>query len=125
MAETIIEIRSTIDEGVRSQELGVSSKNQDCTSPIVLTNVSETVHKQLSTLGLTDVGDLIYIKSDTVKFPDLPMEHIFEKPVDKKNRLKTMIKAHKNLVRINEKNEEIFGPFLKAIVDELKQQEEE
>ena len=71
---------------------------------------------------LQGVADLIHIKSEKVEFPKLHLQHIDEKPVDRDKRLKAIIKAHKELMKIDERNVEIFGPFLKAIIKELGEQ---
>ncbi len=117
---TLIALASEIGE----TQTANSESSATSLPPMVLANVSNVVYKQLDTLGLTGMKLMIHIKTEPVEFPQSELKHIEEQPVDKKKRLKQIISAHKELMKINDKNEEIFGTFLKAIISEIKKEDD-
>lgn len=87
--------------------------------PIIISNANDMLINQLSLLGLNNIKHLIYIKEDSVFFPDIEFYKIYEQPLDKNKRLNAIMDAHIELMKINEKNQKTFKPFLNAIINEL------
>jgi len=92
---------------------GKSKKTAGC----VLINVDDHAQKQLSSVG---VDAFVAIKAGDTKLPAAlrltPLDH---QDVSDRERLKLMVRAHRELVASDDRNKAKFGAFLKAIVAEL------
>ena len=82
---------------------------------VVVVNPSPHAMKLLESVGLDKV---IKIKTDPTDIPDLLYE-VLEECHDSHQRLETIREAHENLLRLGRRNEEQFGPFLRALTKEL------
>lgn len=71
--------------------------------------------KLLEGVGL---AELIKIKREPTPIPGLSFE-VLEDSTDPQMRLQTIREAHENLLRLDRRNEEQFGPFLRALTKEL------
>ncbi len=102
----------------------LSERKSDKKPPIIISNANDMLINQLSLLGLNNIPNLIHIKEDSISFPDIEFYKIYEQPLDKNKRLNAIMDAHIELMKINEKNQKTFKPFLKAIINELDDIEE-
>lgn len=83
----------------------------------VLINVNDHANKQLSSVG---VDAFVSIKEGDTELPKgLKLTELDVVEASDQERMKLMVRAHKDLIAANEKNRAKFGPFLKAIVAEL------
>ena len=83
----------------------------------VLINVDEHAGKQLSSVG---VDAFVSIKPGETELPRaLKLTNLEVVEASNEERMKLMVRAHKDLIAANESNRAKFGPFLKAIVAEL------
>lgn len=86
-------------------------------SGVILINVDDHAHKQLSSVGL---DTLLTIKSGETELPgNLRLTGLDAREVSDKDRLRLMVRAHKELVAADSRNKAKFGAFLAAIVAEL------
>ena len=102
--------------------LGISNRLQDVDGKsvkgVVLINVDDHARKQLSSVGIDTL--LTLVEGETELPRSLKLTGLDAREVSDKDRLKLMVRAHKDLVAADERNRAKFGPFLKAIVAELK-----
>ena len=82
---------------------------------VIVVNPSPTTLKLLEEVGLNAV---LKVKREATSVPSLSFE-VLEESTDPDRRLQTIREAHENLLRLDRKNEEQFGPFLKALSKEL------
>lgn len=83
----------------------------------VLINVDDHANKQLSSVG---VDAFVTIKPGATPLPKgLKLTNLDVVEASDEERMKLMVRAHKDLIAANESNRAKFGPFLKAIVAEL------
>ena len=82
---------------------------------VVVVNPGEHNYKILQSVGLTHV---ITVKPGDTDVPELEYEILEECP-DPTLRLQTIREAHENLLRLDRRNEAQFGPFLRALTEEL------
>ncbi len=83
---------------------------------VVVVNPGDHNYKILDAVGLTHV---LKVKQGPTAVPELEYEVLEECP-DATTRLQTIREAHENLLRLDRRNEEQFGPFLRALAEELK-----
>lgn len=84
---------------------------------VVLINVDEHARKQLSSVG---VDAFVTLKEGATRLPDkLTLTTLELVPTSDRERLKLMLRAHKELVAADARNKAKFGAFLEAIVAEL------
>jgi anti-anti-sigma factor len=82
---------------------------------VIVVNPGPHNLKILESVGLTQV---IKVKPDYTTVPHLEFE-VLEECHDPDLRLRTIREAHENLLRLDRRNEEQFGPFLRALTEEL------
>lgn len=102
--------------------LGISNRLDEASSRstvrgVVLINVDEHAHKQLSSVGIDAL--LTIVDGETELPRSLKLTGLDAREVSDKDRLKLMVRAHKDLVAADARNKAKFGPFLQAIVAEL------
>ena len=83
---------------------------------LIVVNPGPANVKLLEGVGLAEV---VKVKREPTKIPSLSYEILEDNP-DPARRLQTIREAHENLLRLDRKNEEQFGPFLRALTQELK-----
>lgn len=84
---------------------------------IVLINVDDHAEKQLSSVG---VDAFVTLKQGRTKLPKkLRLTELSAVEASDKQRLKLMVRAHRELVAADERNRAKFGAFLESIVAEL------
>ncbi|MBL4847007.1 MAG: STAS domain-containing protein [Planctomycetes bacterium] len=108
-----------VDSTFMGTLLGLSNRVRDLseTAGVVLINVDDHAYKQLSGVGVDAFVTLVQGKS---KLPSkLRLTQLSTEPVSDRERLKLMVRAHKDLVAADSRNEAKFGAFLSAIVAEL------
>ena len=89
----------------------------------MVVNASEHNDRLLESLGLQN---LIEIRRERVQLPDgITFERLEEKEFDPAKRILLIRDAHQHLAAIDEKNAEVFGPFLKNLAAELSAQNNE
>lgn len=99
--------------------LGLSNRlrDQDGVSGIVLVNVDEHALKQLKSVG---VDAFVMVKAGKTRLPPaLRMTELTVADTTDRERLKLMVRAHKELITADARNEAKFGAFLEGIVAEL------
>ena len=108
-----------VDSTFMGTLLGLSNRVRDLSEAagVVLINVDDHARKQLSGVGVDAFVTLVKGKS---KLPSkLRLTELSTEPVSDRERLKLMVRAHKDLVEADSRNEAKFGAFLSAIVAEL------
>ena len=110
---------SGVDSTFMGTLLGLNNRlgDQGEGSGVALVNVDDHARKQLSSVGLD--AFLTLVEGETRLPKKLRLTPLPAKPVGDRERLKLMLKAHKDLVAADERNRAKFGPFLEAIVAEL------
>jgi anti-anti-sigma factor len=84
---------------------------------IVLVNVDDHALRQLSSVG---VDAFVSIRSGKTRLPPaLRLTPVKVVETSDRERLKLMVRAHKELVAADARNRAKFGAFLEGIVDEL------
>jgi anti-anti-sigma regulatory factor len=92
-------------------------REQGGTSGIVLVNVDEHALKQLKSVG---VDAFVTVKDGKSKLPGaLRLTELLVAETTDRERLKLMVRAHKELVAADARNEAKFGAFLEGILAEL------
>lgn len=81
---------------------------------VVLINVPSQCRKQLSSIGL----DTFLVFHDTPEQPPKGELRLLEtRSVSAQERLDLILKAHRDLVAADQRNEAKFGPFLRSILE--------
>jgi anti-anti-sigma regulatory factor len=109
-------------EGMDSTFMGVLAEaatyDQNGKTPgIAAVNVSEPLLRLLKNVGLTE---LIFVESEPFEAPRLEFVRLDEQRGEKE-RLACVHAAHEHLMKLNDRNEEIFRPFVAALEREMKQ----
>jgi anti-anti-sigma regulatory factor len=84
---------------------------------IAAVNVSEPLLRLLKNVGLTE---LIFVEPEPFETPALEFVRLAEQRGEK-DRLACVQAAHEHLMKLNERNEEIFRPLVAALELEMKQ----
>jgi len=97
---------------------GAATYEQNGKTPgVAAVNVSEPLLQLLKNVGLTE---LIFIEPEPFETPALDFIRL-EEQRGEKERLACVRSAHEHLMKLNERNEEIFRPFVAALELEMKQ----
>jgi anti-anti-sigma regulatory factor len=88
------------------------------TSGVAAVNVSEPLLQLLKNVGLTE---LIFVESEPFEAPRLEFVRLEEQRGGEKELLACVHAAHEHLMKINDRNEEIFRPYVAALELEMKQ----
>ncbi len=86
------------------------------TPRVVVLNAGDDLVKLLRSVGLTE---LIDVASGRFDVPDMRFVRLEER-MGQADRLALVRSAHEELVRVCDKNEEIFGPLLESLEREMK-----
>lgn len=108
-----------VDSTFMGTLLGLSNRVRelDAGAGIALINVDDHARKQLSSVGVDAFVTLV--PGETPLPRKLKLTQLSTEPVSDRERLKLMVRAHKDLVSADSRNEAKFGAFLSAIVAEL------
>ena len=97
---------------------GAATYEQNGKTPgIAAVNVSEPLLRLLKNVGLTE---LIFVEPEPFETPALEFVRL-EEQRGEKERLACVHAAHEHLMKINDRNEEVFRPFVAALELEMKQ----
>ena len=97
---------------------GAATYEQNGKAPgIAAVNVSEPLLRLLKNVGLTE---LIFVEPEPFETPALEFVRL-EEQRGEKERLACVQAAHEHLMKINDRNEEVFRPFVAALELEMKQ----
>lgn len=100
-----------------SNQLRELSGGDDGANGIVLINVDEHARKQLSSVG---VDAFVTLKRGKTRLPkQLRLTPLTGVEASDRERLKLMVRAHRELVASDARNKAKFGAFLESIVAEL------
>tara|TARA_R110002072_G_scaffold63662_7_gene158159 strand:+ start:528 stop:1028 length:501 start_codon:yes stop_codon:yes gene_type:complete len=108
-----------VDSTFMGTLLGLSNRvrDLDAGAGVALINVDDHARKQLSSVGVDAFVTLV--PGETPLPRKLKLTELSTEPVSDRERLKLMVRAHKDLVSADSRNEAKFGAFLSAIVAEL------
>ena len=96
---------------------GAATYERNGKSPgVALVNVSEPLMRQLKDVGLTE---LVFVETEPFETPALEFVRLEEQGGGEKERLACVHAAHEHLMKINERNEAIFRPFVAALEREM------
>jgi anti-anti-sigma factor len=97
---------------------GVATYEREGKNPsLAVVNVSEPILRLLKNVGLTE---LIFVEPEPITPPDLQFVRL-EEPRGDSGRMALVRAAHENLMKLSERNEEIFRPLVAALEMEMKQ----
>jgi anti-sigma B factor antagonist len=97
---------------------GAATYEQNGKTPgIAAVNVSEPLLRLLRNVGLTE---LIFVEPEPFEAPALEFIRL-EEQRGEKERLACVHAAHEHLMKINDRNEEVFRPFVAALELEMRQ----
>ena len=110
---------SGVDSTFMGTLLGISNRLRDLGpgAGVALINVDQHARKQLSSVGLD--AFLTLVDGETELPRRLKLVELPTRTVSDRERLKLMLRAHKDLVAADERNRAKFGAFLEAIVSEF------
>jgi hypothetical protein len=97
--------------------LAVALKERTGKYGVLVINPDEHCWNQIAGIGLHKI---LRVRRKTIVQPELELHPVKELRCSPIERIKLMLKAHEALIKIDKKNEEKFGPFLKALSRELK-----
>ena len=83
---------------------------------VVLLNATAEHRRLLAEVG---VDCMVQIKEGETQLPEVPLQTLDQKPIQKKTRLRTILKAHENLVHHDPANADRFAAFLDLFRKEL------
>lgn len=108
-----------VDSTFMGTILGIANRLREdgAGAGVALINVDAHALKQLSSVGLDSF--LTIVPGETELPSKLRLTKLSTREVSDRDRLKQMLKAHKDLVAADERNRAKFGAFLDAIVAEL------
>ena len=114
-------------EGMDSTFLGVmagiSTHGPDRKGPVVtVVNCGTECMSSLEIVGLTK---FVQIKTEPIETPDVEMFCLDEEEVPDVDRVRFIKEAHEQLVLIDGRNRELFGPLLRMLSDELARKSQE
>jgi anti-sigma B factor antagonist len=107
-----------VDSTFMGTLLGMSSraKEADGDGGLVLINVGDRCRNQLSSIGL---DAFLTFRETPAKLPDVELRRLGGKEVSQKERLQLILRAHRDLVAVDKRNESKFGPFLRSILKDI------
>ncbi len=100
--------------------LGMAVGLNDEPSRVMIVNASDAIVKILSEVG---IDCLLEVCREKVTLPDVPMQRLEPVERGREQRAAMILKAHENLCRIREENQERFGRFVKILREELESSE--
>jgi hypothetical protein len=114
----IIDLRdcSTMDSTFMGTLVEIASLAPPMAESLMIINAQEHCEGLLEGLGLDNV---LCIKRGETEMPGVETEPLPEFAVTQTERMRLIRRAHENLVRIDRRNEEKFGPFLHRLIKEM------
>jgi anti-anti-sigma regulatory factor len=88
---------------------------------VVVINATPAHRKILAEVGIDRVVRLL---DGALRLPAVPFQKLEQKAAGSEERIRMILEAHENLVRLDERNEHAFGGFLRAIRGELRRNQE-
>jgi anti-anti-sigma regulatory factor len=84
---------------------------------VAVVNASDSLVKLIRSVGL---NELVYVEQEPFETPDVQFVPLEDQPSEEE-RLRLVRNAHRNLIRLSDKNEEVFGPLVSALEIEMRQ----
>jgi len=84
---------------------------------VAVVNASKSLVGLLRSVGLTE---LVFVESEPFEIPEAQFARLEEQPSEEE-RLRLIRNAHRNLIVLSDKNEEVFGPLVSALEMEMRQ----
>ena len=107
---------TTMDSTFMGTLVEVFSFSTPSCESLMIINAQDHCEGLLEGLGLDNV---LRIKRGTTELPKAQLEPLPEFAASQPERMKLIRRAHENLVRIDKRNEEKFGPFLRQLAKEM------
>lgn len=106
-----------VDSTFMGTLLGISRSctDQAADGAVVLINTSPHCRKQLSSIGL---DAFLVFHEGSASAPKSTMRRLDAREVSSKERLSLILKAHRDLIAADDRNETKFGPFLRSILSD-------
>lgn len=109
-----------VDSTFMGTLLGISSRAKESAADgdgnLVLINVGDRCRQQLSSIGL---DAFLTFRETPAEAPEVDLRRLNGKEVSPKERLQLILKAHRDLVAVDQRNESKFGPFLRSILKDI------
>ncbi len=99
------------------QEGAPQQSASDSTVSVIIVNLNPVTDRAISSLGLRGVFD---IRSEPVPVPALRLKRLGDGWDDPRMRLRLIQEAHEHLTIVDRANADRFGPFLKALLADLR-----
>lgn len=94
----------------------VNAKKSAQDGGLVLIQITDHCRKQLSSIGL---DTFLTFHEGSVAVPQGDLRAVEGREVSADERLALIVRAHKDLIAVDARNEEKFGPFLRAILKDI------
>lgn len=107
---------STMDSTFMGTLVEVSSFSTPSYESLMVINAQDHCEGLLEGLGLDNV---LHIRRGKTELPHVELEPLPEFAVTQSERMKLLRNAHEKLVKIDRRNEEKFGPFLRQLAKEM------
>jgi anti-anti-sigma regulatory factor len=107
---------TTMDSTFMGTLVEIASLAPPMSESLMVINAQDHCEGLLEGLGLDNV---LRIKRGETDVPSVEMEPLPEFAATQTERMLLIRKAHENLVRIDRRNEERFGPFLRQLTKEM------
>ena len=107
---------STMDSTFMGTLVELASLAKPGAESLLIINAKDHCEGLLEGLGLDNV---LQIKRGYTELPDIELEPLPEYAVKQAERIRLIKQAHENLVEIDERNREKFGPFLRQLTKEM------
>ncbi len=95
---------------------GDGDGNGNGEASVILVNAAPNHSRLLSGVG---IDRMVHLHPGMVRFPGPDPEKLEDEPVDPLRRIRSMVSAHENLIRLGGANVEKFGAMLDALKREL------
>lgn len=96
---------------------GIATHGPDRKGPVVtIVNSNKECLNSLEVVGLTK---FVQIKADPVDTPDVEMFRLDEEDIPDVDRVRFIKESHEQLLLIDKRNRDLFGPLLRMLSDEL------
>ena len=91
-------------------------RKDDRPAGVAVVNASERLTELLESVGITE---LVFVDPDQHEVPELEFVKLQE-PVGEEERLSLIHWAHIHLMKLSERNEQLFGPYLAALEADIR-----
>lgn len=107
---------STMDSTFMGTLVEMASLAPPMAESLMIINAQPHCEGLLEGLGLDNV---LRIKQGDTDLPKVELQPLPEFAATQTERMRLIRKAHENLVKVDERNEEEFGPFLRQLIKEM------